>query len=107
MASSEMHVRLGLDLNPKTFMSNHICCLCWVSTPHLMHPVTKSVMPYHDAVCVLIALEKQVGEWHDGGSDVMDEATHGGQGGDGGKGNRMRESEERDTHLRGPLCSAG
>lgn len=49
----------------------------------MLRTVTKSVLPYRDTICVLAALEKQGWERQDGGNDVMDEVTHGGQGENG------------------------
>lgn len=49
----------------------------------MLRTVTKSVPPNRDTICVLAALEKQGRERQDGGNDVMDEVTHGGQGENG------------------------
>lgn len=67
----------------------------------------KSVPPHQDTICVLIALEKQGQEWQNGGSDVIDEVTHGGQGENGGREQRVDESKEsRGINVSGapPQC---
>lgn len=71
----------------------------------MLQPVTKSVLLSPDTICVLAALEKQGRERQDGGNDVMDEVTHGGQGENGvivtGEDEVEREREGRGTSISG------
>lgn len=88
-------------------MCDHVCRLGSVS---ILRTVTKSVLPYRDTICVLAALEKQGWERQDGGNDVMDEVTHGGQGENGvivtGEDEVERERGEGRAS-QGPPCSVG
>lgn len=48
-------------------MSNHTAASVVFRCLPFTRPVTKSVLPYQDTICVLIALEKRGQEWRDGG----------------------------------------